>query len=114
MGKSRTVNLDLLEVTNWYSFHEMFKRELGFPDFYGRNMDAWIDCMGDIHEDTGMTNLFLPYDTGLTLRFINSKFFKFKHPQIYITLKDCTAFVNKEYIEHDHPGAAPIQLEFVG
>ena len=113
MTKSHVLNLDLSKVKSWDSFHEMFKSELGFPDFYGRNMNAWIDCMGDIHEKTDMINLFLPYDTGLTLRFTHSRFFKLKHPKIYRTLKDCTAFVNKEHIEHDHPGAATIKLEFM-
>jgi RNAse (barnase) inhibitor barstar len=27
------------------SFHEAFASALGFPSWYGRNMDAWIDCM---------------------------------------------------------------------
>jgi len=112
MTESHIVTLDLSTVKDWSSFHDLFKLKLGFPDFYGRNMNAWIDCMGDIHQDTGMTNLFLPYDTGLTLRFTNSRFFKFKHPRIYRLLKECTVFVNKEHIEHDQPGAAPIKLEF--
>jgi len=32
-------------ITDWASFHDVFMHTLGFPDFYGRNMDAWIDCM---------------------------------------------------------------------
>ncbi|MGY4893327.1 MAG: barstar family protein [Candidatus Saccharimonadota bacterium] len=112
MNKSHIINLDLSKVKNWTSFHNLFKNELGFPKYYGANMNAWIDCMGDIHEGTDMTNLNLPYDTALVLRFSNSRFFRLKHPRIYYTLKDCTAFVNKHHIEHDHPGAAPIYLEF--
>ena len=39
------VTLPAEEITDWASFHSVCKRLFGFPDFYGRNMDAWIDCM---------------------------------------------------------------------
>lgn len=37
--------IQLDEIKDWPTFHDVFQRTLGFPDFYGRNMDAWIDCM---------------------------------------------------------------------
>lgn len=42
------VDIPAHEITDWDSFHDVFKRVFGFPDFYGRNMDAWIDCMTDL------------------------------------------------------------------
>lgn len=30
-------------ITDWHTFHEVFAATLGFPDYYGRNMNAWID-----------------------------------------------------------------------
>jgi RNAse (barnase) inhibitor barstar len=36
------VDVDLTEVRSWDDFHDAFARALGFPAFYGRNMDAWI------------------------------------------------------------------------
>jgi Barstar (barnase inhibitor) len=39
------VSLDCKEISDWNSFHEGFARVFGFPDFYGKNMDAWIDCL---------------------------------------------------------------------
>lgn len=113
MTKNHVIHLDLSQVKNWDTFHEMFKRELGFPDYYGKNMDAWIECIGDIHGDVGMTNLSLPYDTGLTLCFTHARFFKYKHPNIYKAIRECTDFANKSYIEHDYPGAAQIELKFL-
>ncbi len=32
-------------LKDWDSFHQEFARVFGFPEFYGNNMDAWIDCM---------------------------------------------------------------------
>lgn len=37
-------------IVGWESFHDVFAETLGFPAFYGRNMDAWIDCMTSADE----------------------------------------------------------------
>jgi RNAse (barnase) inhibitor barstar len=47
------VDVDVLPITDWDSFHDTFAVALGFPDFYGRNMNAWVDCL--TYEDDGMT-----------------------------------------------------------
>jgi hypothetical protein len=36
------VSLDCAKIHDWPSFHEEFSKRFGFPDFYGRNMDAWV------------------------------------------------------------------------
>ena len=33
------------ELCDWASFHDASAEKFGFPDYYGRNRDAWIDCM---------------------------------------------------------------------
>ncbi|WP_429253124.1 barstar family protein [Paraburkholderia sp. GAS333] len=40
-----TIFVDSTEITDWPSFHSVFAQALGFPAFYGRNMDASIDCL---------------------------------------------------------------------
>jgi len=43
-------------ITDWESFHSVFADTMGFPGFYGRNQDAWIDCMSYLDDpDAGMT-----------------------------------------------------------
>ncbi len=32
--------------------HDILARELHFPEWYGRNLDALHDCLTDLHEDT--------------------------------------------------------------
>jgi hypothetical protein len=44
-GKRMIVRIDTRLITDWASFHDVFARSFGFPDYYGRNMDAWNDCM---------------------------------------------------------------------
>ena len=52
------VTLQSKNITDWESFHTVFAKEMGFPDFYGRNMDAWIDCMSYLDDaGAGMTRL---------------------------------------------------------
>ena len=39
------VIIDTARINDWDSFHTIFAEAFGFPGFYGRNMDAWIDCL---------------------------------------------------------------------
>jgi len=39
------VRVDATHIRDWDNFHDVFADAFGFPDFYGRNMDAWVDCM---------------------------------------------------------------------
>ena len=42
------VVLDGKQLVTWDGFHTECADGLGFPEFYGRNRDAWIDCVSDI------------------------------------------------------------------
>ncbi len=33
------------------NLHDTFAKELGFPEWYGRNLDALYDCLTDLNED---------------------------------------------------------------
>ncbi|MDG3003854.1 barstar family protein [Paludisphaera mucosa] len=37
------VKLDTRRITDWDAFHDAFAEAFGFPEFHGRNMNAWID-----------------------------------------------------------------------
>ena len=47
------VRMDCDRITDWESFHSLFAEVFGFPDFYGRNMNAWIDCMSYLDDSEG-------------------------------------------------------------
>ncbi|MEZ4786185.1 MAG: barstar family protein [Candidatus Kapaibacterium sp.] len=36
----RTVRIETTLISDWKSFHDLFHKTFGFPDFYGENMDA--------------------------------------------------------------------------
>ena len=39
--------IDLRNVKYYLGMHDVIRESLGFPDYYGRNWDAFWDCMTD-------------------------------------------------------------------
>lgn len=85
------------QVTDWSSFHATFAKALGFPDFYGNNMNAWVDCL--TYEDDGMTAFPVAAGDVLTLELRGCKAFRARCPEIYDAPIDSAAFVNWRRIE---------------
>lgn len=48
----KKITLDLSGISLRYELHLTLKKAFGFPDYYGRNLDALHDCLTDITEDT--------------------------------------------------------------
>jgi RNAse (barnase) inhibitor barstar len=40
--------LDFSNITHWREIHQIIKKELDFPDYYGENWDAFWDCLTDM------------------------------------------------------------------
>ena len=56
--ESLVIPIPVDKIVDWASFHDVFQHILGFPDFYGRNMNAWIDCMTSVDTATdGLTTV---------------------------------------------------------
>jgi hypothetical protein len=98
------VKVALQEVVDWPSFHSVFKRLMGFPDFYGANMNAWIDCMSslDAPED-GTSVMHAPRDGVLVLALGSVSDFKKRCPEIFDALVGSAAFVNWRRLEQGGP-----------
>ena len=100
----RIIYLDCKSVGDWQSFHKLFADTLGFPDFYGSNMDAWIDCMTFLDEpEARMSTIHVQPGEVLTLVLNNANSLKVRLPDIYEALLECTAFVNSRRIEQGEP-----------
>lgn len=92
-----TFRIDLREVTDWKSFHDVFATELKFFDGYGRNMDAWIDCMTDFHGEHSLSGHHLPAGDPIVLELQHTEDFIKRCPEIFLELANCAAFVNCRY-----------------
>jgi hypothetical protein len=92
-----TVELNLAAVKDMASFHAEFDRVMGFPDFYGKNMNAWEDCMGDLSApgQPGMTKVQVPRGEDLLLVLKGAADLAKRKPDIWLSLLDSTASVNR-------------------
>ena len=66
--KEHDYRVDTFECSDWIGesdMHEALSCGLEFPGYYGRNLDALNDCMGDIEipEESGRVLVFKRYDS---------------------------------------------------
>ena len=102
--KSTLVQIDCDRITDWDSFHDVFARVFGFPEFYGRNMNAWIDCMTSLDApNDGMTSIHAPEDGCVVLQLNNVKPLAERCREMYDAMLECAAFVNWRRIETGEP-----------
>jgi len=92
-----TLRLPTERINDWQSFHEVCQEVFGFPDFYGMNMDAWIDCMSYLHEDAGMTRFLLAEGEKMNIEIEAAEDFKARLPEVFSALDRCSSFVNERY-----------------
>lgn len=95
----RVIEVPVWEITDWDSFHDVFAAALGFPDFYGRNMAAWVDCLTYADEDDGMRSVHVGPGEMLTLHLVGCGELRSRNPEVYAALLDSAAFVNWRRIE---------------
>ena len=98
--KNPIVRIDTRRITDWRTFHDVFAQALGFPDFYGGNMNAWIDCLTYVDEPGDeMTSVHAPPGGMLVLQLDNVDDFSARAPELYAAIIECAAFVNWRRIE---------------
>lgn len=98
------VTLDTRQITDWESFHDWFAQAFGFPGYYGRTMDAWIDCMAYLNDpETSMTSVKAPPGEVVVLRLQHAREFAGRCPELYAAIVECTALVNERNVEQGYP-----------
>jgi RNAse (barnase) inhibitor barstar len=99
-----TVRINGDEIQDWDTFHNVFAETFGFPGFYGRNMDAWIDCMSYLAEpEAEMTTIHTTDGGVVTLVVENADSLKERCPEQYSALVECAGFVNWRLTERNEP-----------
>ncbi len=105
------VKLDTRRIRDWETFHDVFAELFGFPDFYGRNMDAWIDCMTSLDDPGGgMSTVHAPAGGVVILQLEHVNDFARRCPEQYAATIECAAFVNWRKNEVGEP--AVLALSF--
>jgi hypothetical protein len=98
-----TAHLNTNSITDWQSFHEACRDAFGFPDFYGMNMNAWIDCLTGLDEDDGLSRFHLAEGEALHIEVAESLAFKARLPDIFDALIECSVAVNERFAESGKP-----------
>lgn len=85
----RSFQIDATKLGSWDAFHSVFAETFEFPGWYGRNLNAWIDCM--THLDAGG-----PVEPGdlVLLEFANLESLRKRSPEILDFIFEGSAFVN--------------------
>ena len=94
----KKVKINPKQIIDWNSFHSTFANLFNFPDYYGRNMNAWVDCMDE-------------FTTELTLLDLGDcRDLKESNPDIIEALLECTSFINFRRIESNEEPVLLISL----
>jgi RNAse (barnase) inhibitor barstar len=105
-----TVSLDGAKITDWPAFHRESQAAFGFPDFYGRNMSAWIDCLSGLRDADGMSSFTLGPDEMLQIEILHADRLRRQAPAILQTLQDAVADLNQRYADSGEKPALELIL----
>ncbi|HHE1265358.1 TPA: barstar family protein [Vibrio parahaemolyticus] len=79
-----TMRIDLTMIENENQLHELMANYFGFPDYYGKNWDAFWDCLCDS-------------DLSKVIEFVGSSHLKSALPESFESLKSCFDDLSREY-----------------
>ena len=94
------VTLDTEQIYNWETFHNQSAKAFGFPVFYGKNLNAWIDCLTYLPDGDGMSQFTLAPCEQLYITLTNFTEFSNAQTEICLVLLECIASVNQRYISN--------------
>ena len=90
--------LDTEKIKDWPSFHAQSAEAFGFPNFYGNNLNAWIDCLTYLPEGDGMSSFVLGSGEQLFIKLLQFENFAKTQPEICLAFLGYVASVNQRYI----------------
>jgi hypothetical protein len=98
------VKLDTQRISDWATFHDVFTEVFGFTPFYGRNLNAWADCMANLDSPaSGATAVRVPAGEEVVLELEHADDFRKRCPALFQALAESTAFVNRRRSEAGRP-----------
>ena len=78
----KTIHIDGATIHNEQDLHVAFKVACDFPEHYGMNWNAFIDCLSDIPE--------------LQIELTHTEDFTTRFPGVFIALSTCVAAANRD------------------
>ncbi len=76
--KTQQIHIELQNLATIEDFHKHLKQKLGFPDFYGANYPALVDCLSSLRfPDDQMTTVTLEKEEVLVLEIQGMSYDKY-------------------------------------
>lgn len=93
----QSVQIDCGTIRGFNSFHDEFAMKFGFPSFYGRNMNAWTDCMRYLDDpEAGMSSVHRPKGERMVLELRGYQALQKRCPDVCLALEECLDRINSE------------------
>lgn len=89
----KAVTIDCCDIRDWDTFHSAFEKAFGFPGWYGRNSNAWIDIMTNLDE-WGYSDFEISHGEMVLLQLANASALKRAAPEILVDTLEMAAFCN--------------------
>ena len=105
----KIVTVPVSEIKQWDTFHTVFARAFGFPDYYGRNMNVWIDLMTYL-DDSANCEVDVAEGGLVVMRIDSAAEFATRCPEQYEAIVGCAAFVNHRRVELGHSRILALML----
>lgn len=105
-----TAVIDAAAIHDWDTFHAASKAAFGFPDFYGRNMDACIACLTYIADGDGMSRFHLAEGETLTIEVSGADNLAARCPDQALALMSAVAAVDQRQREMSRPPTLALLL----
>ena len=105
-----TITIDASRIVDAESFHCMFAEAMGFPGWYGNNLDAWVDVMSSLTEAEPMSRFRLD-DDELRIHVVGFEDFLARDEGLARALLSCTADVNRRYAARGENARIALVLE---
>jgi hypothetical protein len=105
-----TVQLNGEAITDWDSFHKTCAAAFGFPEFYGRTMDAWVDCLSYLRDDENMTRFRLKPNEVLQITISHAESLRKNLPDLLEEVAFCIAGINERYDDYGEKPALELKL----
>lgn len=93
------IEIDGLDLVEQESFHSAFQKEMGLFKEYGRNMNAWYDCMSDMYsngEYKSLSKFDLNYGDVFTIVIIRADEFIDRASQYYLLMSEFISSINSD------------------
>jgi RNAse (barnase) inhibitor barstar len=104
------VHLNGETITDQKSFHSACKTAFGFPDFYGDNMDAWVDCLSYLRDEENMTKFLLKPSEKLQIVIDRADILRKNVPDLLEELSFCIEGINERYADYGENPALELKL----